>query len=96
MHAGHGRDRKPKVFFKTPTYKLGGSNYSLTRQGGFIVRVFLIALFLVRNLNRKIKECCVAPFSIIAHAFSNRREDTALSGDSFRLDCLPFLLRPSQ
>lgn len=28
--------RKPKVSFKTPTYLVGGSNCSFTRQGGFI------------------------------------------------------------
>ncbi len=28
--------RKPNVFFKAPTYLIGGSNYSFTRQGGFI------------------------------------------------------------
>lgn len=96
VHAGHGNVRKPEVFFKTPTYTLGGSDYSLARQGGFILRVFLIALFLVRNLNRKIKESCTVLLFVITHAFSYRREDAALFRDSFRLDCSASLLRPSQ
>lgn len=29
--------RKPEVPFKTPTYFIGGSDYSFARQGGFIL-----------------------------------------------------------
>jgi len=35
VHAGHFPARKPEVSFKTPTYSIGGSNSSPTRQGGF-------------------------------------------------------------
>lgn len=56
VHAGHIHVRKPEVSFKAPTYFIGGSNSSSTRQGGFILLVFTIAMFQARNINRKIKE----------------------------------------
>jgi hypothetical protein len=37
VHAGHSTARKPEVSFKAPTYPIGGSNFSSTRQGGFLL-----------------------------------------------------------
>ena len=55
VHAEHSRVRKPEVPFKTPTYIIGGSDYSLTRQGGFIVRIIMTALFPVANIDKRIE-----------------------------------------
>ena len=37
VHAEQSSARKPEVSFKTPTYSIGGSNSSSTRQGGFLL-----------------------------------------------------------
>jgi len=55
VHAEHSRVRKPDVPFKTPTYIIGGSDYSLTRQGGFILRIIMTALFFVANIHKRIE-----------------------------------------
>lgn len=54
--------RKPEVSFMAPTYSIGGSNSSLTRQGGFNLRqVFMGVLFQVRNVNNIIEESGYRP-----------------------------------
>ncbi len=85
MHAGHSFARKPEVSFKTPTYILGGSNYSLARQGGFILRVLLTALLFARNLNKKIEESGTMPPLMNADDISGSRKDRIVPEDSFRL-----------
>jgi hypothetical protein len=55
VHAEHSRVRKPDVAFKTPTYIIGGSDYSLARQGGFILRIIMTALFFVENIDKRIE-----------------------------------------
>jgi hypothetical protein len=96
VHAGHRDVRKPEVFFKTPTYMIGGSNYSPARQGGFILRVLLIALFLVRNLNKKIEESGTMPPFIKLRGASGRREAASLPDDSFLFDGTASLICSSQ
>ncbi len=97
VHAGHGNVRKPEVFFKTPTYIIGGSNSSLARQGGLILRVFMIALFFVRNLNKKIEESCTMPtFINIRATISGGPGGAVLSEDSFHLDSSVSILYSSQ
>ncbi len=88
---------KPEVFFKTPTYIIGGSNYSPARQGGFILRVLMTALFFVRNLNRKIEESRKMPtFFNAPDGASGRREGLSLPEDSFHLDSSVSLQHSSQ
>ena len=51
--------QKPYVSFRTPTYLIGGSDFSFPRQGGFIRLVFLMLLHLVslvRVIDKRIKE----------------------------------------
>lgn len=55
VHAEHFA-RKPEVIFKTPTYSIGGSNYSSARQGGFILLCVLFADSFVRITITKIKD----------------------------------------
>ena len=52
VHAEHFV-RKPEVIFKTPTYSIGGSNYSPARQGGFILLCVLFADSFVRITKTK-------------------------------------------
>ncbi len=71
MHAEHSRVRKPDVPFKTPTYIIGGSDYSLTRQGGFKVRIIMTALFFVENIHRRIEIlvlCLSSTIETLLHA----------------------------
>ena len=53
MHVPHAG--KPDVAFKTPTYIIGGSDYSPARQGGFILRIIMTALFFVENIDKRIE-----------------------------------------
>lgn len=52
VHAEHVA-QKPYVSFRTPTYFIGGSNFSLPRQGGFICLVICAALLFVRIIHKK-------------------------------------------
>ena len=97
VHAPSFGAGKPEVFFKTPTCIIGGSNSSLARQGGFILRVFMIAMFFVRNLNKKIEESCTMPtFISIGTITSGGPGEAALPEDSFHLDTSVSLLYSSQ
>jgi len=96
VHAGHLFVRKPEVSFKTPTYIVGGSDYSLARQGGFILRVFLSALLVARNLNKKIEESGTMPLFMNAGTISGIRKDRIVPEDSFRLQSSVSLLPSSQ
>ena len=71
MHAEHSRVRKPDVPFRTPTYIIGGSDYSLTRQGGFLVRIIMTALFFVENIHTRIEIlvlCLSSTMETLLHA----------------------------
>ncbi len=81
MHARHSDARKPNVSFKTPTYFIGGSDYSLTRQGGFILRVLMTALFSVRNIDKKIEESGMAPAVGKIDTPPGNRKSLDFSGD---------------
>lgn len=65
MHVPHQGAGKPEVSFKAPTYFIGGSDYSLTRQGGLILRIIMTALFFVENINKKIEDLVLCLFSIM-------------------------------
>lgn len=97
VHAEHIKVRKPEVSFTTPTYLIGGSDYSLTRQGGFILWVLgsfisalqKIACFfdarIARNINREIEESGTT-ISYNEKAVSGIRRNRKIPGDSFNLD----------
>ncbi len=63
MHAPHRNAGKPDVFFKTPTYIIGGSDCSFTRQGGFILRNIMMVLFSVENINKKVGDLVTRLYS---------------------------------
>ncbi len=63
MHARHRNAGKPNVFFKTPTYLIGGSDCSFTRQGGLILRNIMMVLFFVENINKKVGDLVTRLYS---------------------------------
>ena len=72
MHVPHAG--KPDVAFKTPTYIIGGSDYSLARQGGFILRIIMTALFFVENIHKRIEIlvlCLSSTIETLLHATVN-------------------------
>jgi hypothetical protein len=60
------------------------------------LRVLLIALFSVRNLNRKIEESVTMPTFIKVNSAPGSREGAAFPKDSFHLDSSLSLLHTSQ
>lgn len=96
MHAGHSFARKPEGSFKTPTYIVGGSNSSLTRQGGFILRVLMIALLFARNLNKKIEESGKMPTFTRGCPISGSRKDRPVPEDSSSFQSVFSFLLSSQ
>jgi hypothetical protein len=75
VHAPHQGAGKPEVSFKTPTYSIGGSDYSLTRQGGFTLRFMIMALFFVGNINRKIEDLVSYLSSTVFTTLKGNQED---------------------
>lgn len=82
--------RKPEVSFKTPTYLVGGSNCSFTRQGGFIP-VTSNKLLMNRHLSVRIRQAFMMEIMFLRgniNKISGVRYNNSASikGFNYRLD----------
>lgn len=69
---------KPDVFFKTPTYIIGGSDCSLARQGGLILRNIMMVLFFVENINKKVGDLVGRLYSIMTVTYQGILKERGL------------------
>jgi len=75
---------KPKVFFRTPTYYLGGSDSSSARQGGFNLIFKAVVLMLFRLL-RTVWQVLMAAIMFLREAINR--------GFDYWLGFLSFIIR---
>jgi hypothetical protein len=91
VHALLWKAEKPYVFFKAPTYIIGGSDYSLARQGGLILRNIMMVLFFVENINKTVGDLALYLLSTMIMTIQVIRERGDLSGLYYRFKqvCIP-------